>query len=93
MNHNQLTLHVAGKQVGYRHLGDIEALEIGADAPTYPGRFIYRTCPLPLDLTKGKKTVDCEIRATGPIWGYGRTFGFTAIGSWGSSIHRTKVQL
>lgn len=74
VNHNQMTLHVEGKQVGYRHLGDIEALEIGADAPAYPGRFIYRTCPLPLGLTKGKDRVSCEIRATGPIWGYGTSF-------------------
>ena len=74
VNHNQMTLHVEGKQVGYRHLGDIEALEIGADAPAYPGRFIYRTCPMPLDLTTGKDRVTCEIRATGPIWGYGNSF-------------------
>jgi hypothetical protein len=74
VNHNQMTLHVEGKQVGYRHLGDIEALEIGTDAPAYPGRFYYRTCPMPLDLTKGRKSVTCEIRATGPIWGYGATF-------------------
>jgi hypothetical protein len=74
VNHNQMTLHVEGKQVGYRHLGDIEALDIGTDAPAYPGRFYYRTCPLPLDLTKGKEKIACEIHATGPIWGYGRNF-------------------
>ena len=74
VNHNQMTLHVGGKQIGYRHLGDIEALEIGTDAPAYPGRFHYRTCPLPIGLTKGKERIDCEIRATGPIWGYGRNF-------------------
>lgn len=74
VNHNHMTLHVEGKQVGYRHLGDIETLDIGTDAPAYPGRFYYRTCPLPLDLTKGKEQIACEIRATGPIWGYGRNF-------------------
>ncbi|MES2658813.1 MAG: hypothetical protein V4689_09345 [Verrucomicrobiota bacterium] len=74
VNHNQMTLHVDGKQLGYRHLGDHEALEIGADAPVYPGRFIYRTCPLPLDLTVNKDRVNCEIRATGPIWGYATSF-------------------
>ena len=71
VNHNHLMLHVEGKQVGYRHLGDIEALDPGCDAPAYPGRFCYRTCPLPIELTKGKDRVTCEIRATGPIWGYG----------------------
>lgn len=74
VNRNQLTLHVEGKQIGYRHLGDIEALDIGTDAPAYPGRFTYRTCPLPLALTKGKQSINCEIRATGPIWSYGRNF-------------------
>lgn len=74
VNHNQLTLHVDGKQLGYRHLGDHEALEIGGDAPAYPGRFIYRTCPLPVALTKGKSVIRCEVRATGPIWGYARDF-------------------
>ena len=74
VNHNQMTLHVEGKQLGYRHLGDIEALDIGTDAPAYPGRFCYRTCPLPLDLTKGKQSIACEIRATGPISGYASNF-------------------
>lgn len=74
VNHNQMTLHLNGKQVGYRHLGDIETLEIGADAPAFPGRFIYRTCPLPLALTKGLERVTCEIRGSGPIWGYGKDF-------------------
>lgn len=74
VNHNQLTLHIEGKQVGYRHLGDIEVLDFGADAPSYNGRFVYRTCPLPLNLTRGKTSVACEIRASGPIWGYGKNF-------------------
>lgn len=74
VSHNQLTLHVDGKQVGYRHLGDIEALDLGTDAPCYPGRFYYRTTPLPIHLTRGRATLPCEIRATGPIWGYGNTF-------------------
>ena len=74
VNHNQMTLHVEGKQVGYRHLGDIEVLDFGTDAPAYPGRFHYRTCPLPLELTKGKERIACEIRATGPIFGYGTSF-------------------
>jgi len=74
VNHNKMTLHVEGKQVGYRHLGDIESLDIGTEAPAYPGRFCYRTCPMPLDITKGRESVSCEIRATGPIWGYGASF-------------------
>jgi len=74
VTHYQLMLHLDGKQIGYRHLGDIEALDIGADAPAYPGRFIYRTCPLPLDLTKGKREVMLEIHATGPISAYTNKF-------------------
>jgi len=74
VNHNQLTLHLDGRQIGYRHLGDIEALDIGADAPAYPGRFIYRTNPLPIAMTKGRKEVALEIRATGPISAYTSDF-------------------
>ena len=74
VNQNKMTLLVEGKQVGYRHLGDIESLDIGTEAPAYPGRFCYRTCPMPLDITKGRESVSCEIRATGPIWGYGASF-------------------
>jgi hypothetical protein len=74
VSRNQLMLHVDGKQVGYRHLGDHEALDVGTDAPPYPGRFSYRTCPIPRSLTTGKETITCEIRASGPIWGYGRHF-------------------
>ncbi len=74
VNKNQLALHVEGRQIGYRHLGDTEILDLGTDAPAYPGRFHYRTCPLPLELTRGRETIACEIRATGPTWGYGRSF-------------------
>jgi len=74
VSQNQMTLHLDGKQVGYRHLGDIEALDIGTDAPACPGRFHYRTCPLPLGLTQGKHEVECEIRTSGPLWAYGSSF-------------------
>ena len=30
-----MTLHIDGKQIGYRYLGDYEALEISADAPAF----------------------------------------------------------
>lgn len=71
---NQLVLFVDGKQVGYRHLGDVEILDLGTDAAAYPGRFHYRTHPMPEKLTVGKEVVNCEIRASGPIWGYGNQF-------------------
>lgn len=74
VNSNKLLLFVEGKQVGYRHLGDIEILDLGADAPEYNGRFVCRTLPLPESLTRGKSKVRCEIMANGPIWGYGQTF-------------------
>lgn len=70
-----MLLYVEGKQVGYRHLGDIEMLDAGTEAKPCPGRFQYRTLPLPEGLTEGKEEVAVEIRAAGPIWGYGRDFG------------------
>jgi len=67
---NQLVLFCDGKQVGYRHLGDIEILDIGGEEPAFPGRFIYNTTPLPLAMTRGKTNLNFEIRSYGPTWGY-----------------------
>lgn len=74
VNRNRLMLFVEGKQVGYRHLGDVEIIDTGSSEPALPGRFFYHTTPLPLTATKGRTTLACEIRASGPIWGYGRDF-------------------
>ncbi len=74
VSHNQLLLMIDGKQIGYRHLGDIEALDVGADYPLYNGRYHYKTSPLPLQLTKGKTQMQLAIRSSGPIWGYGSNF-------------------
>lgn len=71
---NNLILFCDGKQIGYRHLGDVEILDIGGGAPGYNGRFFYNTSPLPLALTRGKTELRFEIRCTGPTWGYGDTF-------------------
>ncbi len=71
---NRLILYCEGKQVGYRHLGDIDILDFGSLEPAYNGRFYYNTTPLPLAMTRGKQALRFEIRSTGRIWGYGRTF-------------------
>lgn len=73
-NDNKLTLFCDGKQVGYRHLGDVEILDIGTQAPPFAGRFTYRTFPLPLTLTKGRAQLDCAIRASGPYAVYTNRF-------------------
>ncbi len=73
-NHNPLTLHIDGKQIGYRHLGDVEVLDPGSDGPAYPGRFYYRTLPLPMKMTQGRQRVILMIQATGPISSYARDF-------------------
>lgn len=70
---DQHTIHVQRKQVGYRHFGDIELLEFGADAKSYDGRFIDRACPLPMALTGGSSTVAFEIHAGGPVSSYDRS--------------------
>lgn len=74
VNPNLLILFCEGKQVGYRHLGDIDVLALPDDEPRYNGRFYYATTPLPRALTKGKTEVKLEIRSNGPVWGYARTF-------------------
>jgi hypothetical protein len=71
---NDLILFGEGKQIGYRHLGDIDLLDIGGGEAAFPGRFIYQTTPLPLAMTRGKTNLNLEIRSTGPTWGYGSTF-------------------
>lgn len=71
---NRLLLYCEGKQIGYRHLGDVDNLDFGTEDRGYNGRFYYNTSPLPLSLTTGKTELHCEIRSNGRIWGYGTTF-------------------
>ena len=71
---NRLILFVEGKQVGYRHLGDVDILDFGTEDRGYNGRFYYNTSPLPPDMTQGKTELHCQIRSIGRIWGYGTTF-------------------
>lgn len=76
VSENRLILFCEGKQVGYRHLGDVDLLDFGTDsgAPAYNGRFFYNTSPLPPAMTQGKTELHFEIRSIGRIWGYGTTF-------------------
>ncbi|MDQ2800879.1 MAG: hypothetical protein M3Y13_14705, partial [Armatimonadota bacterium] len=73
---NRLILFCEGKQIGYRHIGDIDLLDFGndSDAPPFNGRFFYKTSPLPQAMTQGKTRLHFEIRSIGRIWGYGTTF-------------------
>ena len=73
---SRLILFCEGRQIGYRHLGDIDILDFGDDSgePGYNDRFFYNTMPLPLAMTRGKSELHFEIRSTGPVWGYGNTF-------------------
>ena len=71
---NILLLFCEGKQIGYRHLGDIDVLDIGGEEAAFPGRFFYTTVPLPSAMTRGRTNLNLEIHSSGPIWGYGTTF-------------------
>jgi len=71
---DQLVLFCQGKQIGYRHLGDIDILDIGGGEAAFSGRFIYNTTPLPLEMTRGKTNLFFEIRGYGPTWGYTSQF-------------------
>lgn len=73
-NHDRLVLSCDGKQIGTRHLGDTDLLDIGSVAPMYAGRFFHNTSPLPMALTQGKQRLACRIDSTGTIWPYGQTF-------------------
>ena len=73
-NQNLLFLFMEGKQFGYRPLGDYDVL-CGANAePLALAGYFYQTVPLPINLTKGKTTIELAIGATGWIWPYGTTF-------------------
>ncbi len=74
VNDNLLYLYIDGKQLGYRHLGDYDILDHGANAPQFAGRFVYLTTVLPLELTRGKSEVKVAIYASGPVWGYAKDF-------------------
>ena len=69
-----MLLFCEGKQVGYRHLGDIDFLWEGNGKAPLPGRYFYNTLPIPFSLTKGKNEINLQIRAYGEVWGYGDTF-------------------
>ncbi len=69
----RLMLFIDGKQVGQRHLGEVDMLDIMNKHPRNPGKFFYKTLPLPESMTRGKKTVAFAIEAQGHIWGYGNT--------------------
>lgn len=71
---NRFFLVVEGQMIGWLHLGDTDLLEPGAIEPQFPGRFFYRTTPLPESLTRARSELRCEIRSTGSIWAYGSTF-------------------
>jgi hypothetical protein len=71
----RLLLFCEGKQVGVRHLGDVDAcIDILSNEPRFPGRFTYTTTVLPKAVTAGKQAVTLEIRALGRIWSYGDTW-------------------
>ncbi|MFT3845696.1 MAG: hypothetical protein QM725_11630 [Lacibacter sp.] len=71
---NRLYFVCGDKQIGSRHLGDVDMLDIGSDFPFYNDRFYYTTLPLPISLTKGKSEIQLEIRSQGRIWVYGSTW-------------------
>ncbi|MDA0578463.1 MAG: hypothetical protein O3B24_10250 [Verrucomicrobia bacterium] len=73
-NVNRLMLFCGGRQVGYRHLGDIDVLDAGGTTPFFNGRFFYNTLPLPTNVTSGRVRVNLQIRSSGPIQASGTDF-------------------
>ncbi len=73
---DRLVLFCEGKQIGYRHLGDIDILDFGDDSgePSCNGRFFYNTFPLPFPMTHGRTELHFEVCSAGPVWPYAPTF-------------------
>lgn len=63
-----------GKQIGYRHLGDMDYLDKDLGEPAFLNRFFYTTTPLPLELTSGKTNLELEIRSYGQVWTCAQNF-------------------
>jgi autotransporter-associated beta strand protein len=59
-----------GYEVGWRFKGDDQEMLWNSAVNWFPGRFIYRTVPLPLNLTTGQTTVTLAIRSLGSIFYY-----------------------
>lgn len=67
----RLCLFIDGKQVGQRHLGEVDMLDImQPKKKRFPDRFFYKTVPLPMQMTRGKKAVRLTIEGQGGIWAY-----------------------
>lgn len=73
-SHNwRLQLFVDGESVGWYDEGPVDNLDqLGTD-PRSPGRFFFHTLPLPESSTKGKTSLQLQIRSMGRIWDYGGT--------------------
>ena len=74
VNENMLILYVDGRQVGFRHFGDVDILDHGSASAAVPGRFYYVTVPIPMSVTYRKSRVEFEIAATGGIVADGADF-------------------
>jgi hypothetical protein len=70
----RMMLFIDGKQIGQRHLGEKDQLDISGQYPRFAGRFYYHTFPLPFTETQGKKTVELAMELQGGIWAYGQSF-------------------
>jgi hypothetical protein len=70
----RILMLVDGKQVGYRHLGDVPVLRGEFEAAPCPRKPLFVTTPLPVASTQGRRSVRLEFRGTGSIWGYGKNF-------------------
>ncbi|QYR20363.1 LamG domain-containing protein [Paenibacillus sp. sptzw28] len=54
-------VYINGEQIGYRRVGDYQALEMGTSG-ALPNRFYYCTTLLPLEHTHGRNTVEITVR-------------------------------
>ncbi|WP_373231591.1 carbohydrate-binding protein [Cohnella sp.] len=54
-------VYINGEQIGYRRVGDYQALEMGTSG-ALPNRFYYNTTLLPLELTQGRDTVEITVK-------------------------------
>ncbi|MDP9793014.1 hypothetical protein J2S43_001526 [Catenuloplanes nepalensis] len=69
----RLQIFLDGDVLGWFDQGVVDNIDVIDLAPRLPGRFYCHTLPLPLSRTRGRRTLEIEIRAMGRIYPYGAT--------------------
>lgn len=69
-DHVNLFLMVDGRDAGYSNMGDYVTLDMVTSEGNNPGGYVYRTVPIPVNMTKGREEVELSIKVYGQYYSY-----------------------